>query len=134
MSHDLNKIKEIFAKLHRNDIFELEPSEVHFSGFSLDNNESLKKHVKIINSSDQVQRLTILPPLTKYFEIHYTKPDRLVPGFSVDVQITFKPDEYRYYNDSLRIHTKVSKDKMQKNIYSWFLFNFILKYIFIKLT
>jgi hypothetical protein len=64
--------------------------------------------VRIINISDQVQRMTVLPPSTKYFDIYYVKSDRLVPGFALEIQITFKPNEYKYYNDSIRIHSKVN--------------------------
>lgn len=102
---------EIYAKLQRNDYFEIQPSEVHFSGFEIDTNEGVKKYrqtVRIINISDQVQRMTVLPPSTKFFEIYYVKSDRLVPGFALEIQITFKPNEYKYYNDSIRIHSKVN--------------------------
>ena len=67
--------KEIFAKLKRNNLFELEPSEIHFAGFNLNQNENpcYKKFLKVINISDQLQRMTILPPQTKYFELSYVK-------------------------------------------------------------
>jgi hypothetical protein len=72
-------ILEIYAKLQRNQVFEVAPIEVHFAGYELssDLNEPKKyvQKLKIINISGQVQRLTVLPPQqTKYFDIHYVKP------------------------------------------------------------
>lgn len=31
-----------------------------------------------------------------------------MPGFAVEVQVLFKPDEYKYYSDAIRIMTEVS--------------------------
>lgn len=69
-------ITEIYAKLERNELFEVSPVEVHFSGFEIDSNQ-IKKYtqkLRIINVSDQVQRMTVLPPQTKYFDVFYVKP------------------------------------------------------------
>ena len=41
-------------------------------------------------------------------EILTTKKERLVPGFAIDVQVIFKPDEYKYYTDAIRIFSEVS--------------------------
>ena len=60
----------IFAKLERNDLFEVSPIEIHFSGYDIDSKEPKKytQTLRVINISDQVQRMTVLPPQTKYFE------------------------------------------------------------------
>lgn len=66
---------EIYAKLQRNDVFEVSPVEVHFSGFEI-NNEEQKRYtqiLKVINISGQVQRMIVIPPQTKFFTIHYVK-------------------------------------------------------------
>ena len=34
--------------------------------------------------------------------------ERLVPGFAVEVEVFFKPEEYKYYNDAIRIMSEVS--------------------------
>ncbi|CAF0716220.1 unnamed protein product [Brachionus calyciflorus] len=109
-NHLLNT--KIFAKLQRNDIFEVSPAEVHFSGFEV-NKSDQKKYVqllKVINISGQLQRMTVLPPQTKFFDIHYVKQERLVAGFALEIKVFFKPDEYKYYNDAIRIFSEVSLD------------------------
>jgi hypothetical protein len=72
-------LKEIYAKLQRNEYFEVAPAEVHFAGFevlsSQQDGESKKytQILRIINISGQVQRMTVLPPFTKHFQIFYVK-------------------------------------------------------------
>ena len=41
--------------------------------------------------------------------------ERLVPGFALEVKIIFKPDEYKYYNDSIKIFCEVNKYFNWKN-------------------
>ena len=90
------------------------------------------KKLKIINISAEIQNMTVLPPQTDYFEIYYVKPvspqkllfccllilkaslicfkkNRLVPGFALEVQVIFKPTEYKYYSDSIKIFSEVRK-------------------------
>ena len=60
----------------RNDLFEVSPIEIHFSGYDIDSKEPKKytQTLRVINISDQVQRMTVLPPQTKYFDVFYVKP------------------------------------------------------------
>jgi hypothetical protein len=78
-------VQEIYARLQRNELFEVTPVEVHFSGFEVNDKEKkkYKQTLRIINISDQVQRMTILPPQTKYFDIHYTKPVSVILFLSI---------------------------------------------------
>ncbi len=34
--------------------------------------------------------------------------ERLVPGFALEIKVIFKPEEYKYYNDAIRIFSEVS--------------------------
>ena len=68
-------LKEIYAKLQRNEIFEAAPAEVHFAGFEVDQDvKSYEQILRIINISGQIQRMTVLPPKTKFFDVLYVKP------------------------------------------------------------
>ncbi len=68
-------IKEIYAKLQRNEIFEAAPVEVHFAGFEVDEDgSSYQQILRIINISGQIQRMTVLPPKTNFFDVLYVKP------------------------------------------------------------
>ncbi|XP_078487466.1 cilia- and flagella-associated protein 221-like [Ciona intestinalis] len=95
---------KIFNKLSQNSVTKVQPDVVHFSGYKL--HKTHKTSIKICNASPQRQNLHIIPPATKYFSIQYTKPDRLVPGFTIEVIINFTADEWRYYYDCIRIHCK----------------------------
>lgn len=65
---------EIFAKLQRNELFEVSPAEIHFAGFEVNNdNRKYVQILRLINISGQVQRMTVLPPQTKFFQIIYVK-------------------------------------------------------------
>lgn len=95
---------KIFSKLNQNALIKVEPSVVHFGGYELDKVQH--RSIKICNASSERQNLHIIPPATKYFSIKYTKPRRFVPGFTIDVSIKFVADEWRYYYDCIRIHSK----------------------------
>jgi hypothetical protein len=61
--------------LQRNEIFEAAPAEVHFAGFEVDQDvKSYEQILRIINISGQIQRMTVLPPKTKFFDVLYVKP------------------------------------------------------------
>ncbi|EDO48935.1 predicted protein, partial [Nematostella vectensis] len=60
----------------------------------------------IANISSETQRMHIIPPSTKHFYIKYNKKERFVPGLFIEVTIEFTPDEWRYYYDCIRIHSR----------------------------
>lgn len=95
---------KIYTKILRNNVIQAEPSVVHFGGYELKEHHQLV--VKLINISTEVMNMHIIPPQTKYFQIKYNKTQRLVPGLSVNVTVDFCPDEWRYYYDCIRIHSK----------------------------
>lgn len=66
--------------------------------------------LNLMNISDSVQRLHIVPPQTQYFKLEYHKKERLVPGFAVECRVTFTADEARYFYDSIRIHSKTEEN------------------------
>ncbi|XP_071487627.1 cilia- and flagella-associated protein 221-like [Diadema antillarum] len=93
---------KIYHKLSFNDVLQVEPAIVHFPGF-----EPGKVHrqvLNIINVSSECQQMHIIPPATHYFKAWYKKRDRLVPGLSMEVTVEFRPDEWRYFYDCIRIH------------------------------
>ncbi|XP_017573245.1 cilia- and flagella-associated protein 221 isoform X2 [Pygocentrus nattereri] len=94
----------VYAKLKSNNVVEVAPLELHFSGFEV--GKDYKKVVKLINVSSEVLDVHILPTQTKYFLTEYIKKSRLVPGLSYTITVHFSPNEWRYFFDSIRIHCK----------------------------
>ncbi|CAF0830722.1 unnamed protein product [Rotaria sordida] len=94
---------KLFVKLKRNKLVEVTPHEIHFDGFEV--NQIQTRELHILNRSSEVLRVDIIPPQTSVFQIDYKKPQRLVPGFSIHVKIIFKPKQWQYYHDAIRIHT-----------------------------
>ena len=95
---------KIFNKLAQNEIVKIDPSVVFFSGFKP--GRPKKKLLRICNVSTEKQNIHVIPPATKYFQIHYSKPARFVPGYMLDVAVKFVADEWRYYHDCIRVHCK----------------------------
>ena len=108
---------ELFVKLKRNALVEVAPHEVHFDGFDL--NQINTRELHVINRSSEVLRVDILPPQTSMFQIEYKKPQRLVPGFSIRVKIHFKPVQWQYYHDAIRIHTPDRDDHLIVPIHAY---------------
>ncbi|CAF3577014.1 unnamed protein product [Adineta steineri] len=100
-NHLLNS--KLFVKLKGNKLIEVTPHEIHFDGFEL--NQIHTREIHILNRSSEVLRIDIIPPQTSFFQIDYKKPQRLVTGFSIHVKIYFKPTQWQYYHDAIRIHT-----------------------------
>ena len=98
----------MFSKVSKNTHFEAQPAELHFAGFEIGVPQTLQ--LNLMNISDSVQRLHIVPPQSEYFKIEYHKKERLVPGFAVECKITFTADEARYFYDSIRIHSKTEEN------------------------
>ncbi|XP_038044642.1 cilia- and flagella-associated protein 221-like [Patiria miniata] len=93
---------QMFHKVSHNSVVQAEPSAVHFTGF--EPGKVHKQILRLINISSECQNMHIIPPSTRYFKAWYAKRDRLVPGMAVEVEVEFRPDEWRYYYDCIRIH------------------------------
>ncbi|KAI5090183.1 cilia- and flagella-associated protein 221 [Silurus meridionalis] len=107
---------KIFAKVKSNNIIEVEPSELHFSGFEV--GKEYRKAVKIINISTKVIRIHVIPPETKYFRTEHTPMSRLVPGLAHTITVHFRPNEWRYFFDSIRIHCK-GEENLLVNVHAY---------------
>ena len=67
--------------------FQVSPSVVHYSGYTINNDHILE--VSVINISSKLHRLGILPPTTSDFRIEYEKSGSLAPGLSQKLKIIF---------------------------------------------
>ncbi|KAK2178566.1 hypothetical protein NP493_535g01047 [Ridgeia piscesae] len=101
---------KIYSKIGQNDVVQARPAVVHFAGFEV--NKTHTQKLFLINVATEVHRMDVIPPQTKYFYIKYTKQDRLVAGSSLVCTVEFTPDEWRYYYDCIRVHTKGDGDNI----------------------
>jgi hypothetical protein len=65
---------------------------------------SHRAQVRVINKSDKKQRIHVLPPQTPSFKFDVTNNGFIRPGLAQEIKITFRPSEYRYYYDCIRLH------------------------------
>ena len=75
---------------------------VHFGGYKV--GQTLRQKVKIVNKSGSSQRMHLLMPDTGAFSAKVVKRGIVAPGMSEVVTISFVPEEWKYYYDSIRIH------------------------------
>jgi len=83
------------------------PAVIHFGGFTVGETQTFK--LNLLNTSASVIRMHIIQPNTPFFSIRYTKLEGgLRPGFSEIVEVDFRPTEWRYYYDCIRVHVQDS--------------------------
>ena len=94
--------EQVYAKLGGNETLKPTPAIVHFGGFTL--GDQFTQVLKIVNTSHYAQRLHVINTTTPYFSVTCNKKGVVAPGMSENIRITFRPDEWRYYYDCIRIH------------------------------
>ncbi|KAM9828104.1 cilia- and flagella-associated protein 221 [Syngnathus typhle] len=93
---------KIYVKEKSNGLIQVDPSELHFSGFKLE--KDYVKSVKLINISSRVLNIHIIPTQTKHFRTNYAKKCRLIPGLAYTVKVKFCPHEWTRVSDCIRVH------------------------------
>ena len=76
---------------------------VHFGGYKV--GEMLKQKVQIVNKSGVSQRVHMLMPSSSQFSAKVVKRGIVAPGMSEVVVLSFRAEEWKYYYDSIRIHS-----------------------------
>jgi hypothetical protein len=101
---------KIFTCSQEHSRIKTKPLAVNFEGFSV--GKLHQKSLHVINASVDNIGVHIIPPSTRHFTINYNKTTSyLVPGLNLNVTINFRPSEWKYYSDSIKIHSK-SKDNI----------------------
>lgn len=85
--------------------FATTPSVVHFDGFQI--GQIHKQTINLVNIADFGQRMHVIKTQNSHFKtITRNKKGLIPPGLSEEIEIEFKPSEWRYYYDCIRIHTE----------------------------
>ena len=85
--------------------FATSPSVLHFDGFQI--GETLTQTIRLVNVADFSQRMHIIKTQNDHFKtVTRNKKGLIPPGLSEDIEIEFRPTEWRYYYDCIRIHTE----------------------------
>lgn len=81
--------------------FSASPTIIHFGGLNAGVEHA--QILSIINRNSKSQRFLIIPPSTSVYRLEYEKLGHIAPGMSQKVTVYFKPAEYKYYYDSIRV-------------------------------
>jgi hypothetical protein len=95
-------VDRTYELLQRNDILEVRPTQLHFSGFRI-HHEHVQK-LRVLNISPNALRLSIVAPSTQWFKVKFHKKGLLAPGMSEDLEVLFYPTDWHYYYDSISIY------------------------------
>lgn len=85
----------------KTDVFEAVPPIVHFSGGKP--GDTMTFTLSIVNISSSLQRMQIIPPSSDIFKIDFNKNGSIAAGLSQKITITYRPKDFKYYSDVLRI-------------------------------
>lgn len=88
---------------------------VKISGFEI--NKKITVKLNLINKSKFSERVIILSPTTPYFKIKCLKRGLIPPGLSEIIYVSFTPQNYQLYSDSIKINCPGDKIIIPINAY-----------------
>lgn len=95
--------KYSYKNVGGNGVITVDPEVLNFAGF-YELNKTYTLRAKIINSSNVPQRVNILPPMTPFFKVKYSKKGMIPTNSAEEIYVQFNPTDYKYYYDCIRIH------------------------------
>lgn len=95
--------KTAYQRSSETSFLESSPPIVKISGFELNKKTTVK--INIINKSQYGQRVQIISPKTSIFKLKYTKRAQIPPGLSEVLYLSFFPQQYQYYNESIYVRS-----------------------------
>ena len=95
--------KNAYQRSSETSFLESSPPIVKISGFELNKKTTVK--INIINKSQYGQRVQIISPKTSIFKLRYTKRAQIPPGLSEVLYLSFFPQQYQYYNESIYVRS-----------------------------
>jgi len=99
----INPVPGPKEQIGKSKFFTATPAVVHFGGLVV--GKTHEHVVNIVNTSSNAQRMYVYNPSDHAFKSEYEKQGSLAPGMSQKITIKFRPTEYKYYHDFLRIQT-----------------------------
>ncbi|XP_061915386.1 cilia- and flagella-associated protein 221 [Entelurus aequoreus] len=99
---------KVYFKEKSNSLIEVDPPEIHFTGFKLE--KDYARSVKLINISSRVLNIHIIPTQSKHFRTTYAKKCRLIPGLAYTVKVRFCPHEWARVSDCIRVHCEADQN------------------------
>lgn len=90
--------KRSYRNVGGNGIIIVSPEVLNFAGF-YELNKTYTMKAKIINSSNTPQRVNILPPMTPFFTVKYSKKGMIPTNSAEEIYVQFTPTDYKYYYD-----------------------------------
>ncbi|CAD8145233.1 unnamed protein product [Paramecium pentaurelia] len=101
---DIMEKKYEYDKVGTNQNVIVEPAVVKFCGFEIGKLNEIK--VRVINKNKQPQRIYVFPPKSEIFNVKFDKKGAIPSGMAEELYVQFKPQEYKYFYDVIRINTQ----------------------------
>ncbi|GBG27814.1 Cilia- and flagella-associated protein 221 [Hondaea fermentalgiana] len=95
--------------------FTVTPSVVHFGGYKVGDEHVVK--VRVTNNTNEAIRVRIRSTETEPFQTSHKPRAKLRPGLSEVVRICFRPQEWKYYRDTIVVMSSTAQVEIPIHAY-----------------